>query len=109
MRRIIDRRILYKARANSDLSARGVDRLRRLEILDLQVMLVVGETGSFRKAGQRLQVGQPAVTRRVQKLEDALGVSLFERCATGAPGIRNPPQGAPDKLSPLALGSGDGP
>ena len=47
-------------------------------------MLTVAEMGSFRKAGHVLDVGQSAVSRRVQKLEDLLGVSLFERRATGA-------------------------
>ena len=51
---------------------------------DLQTMLAVAEAGSFRKASQSLQVGQSAITRRVQKLENALGVSLSERQATGA-------------------------
>ena len=46
--------------------------------------MAIAELGSFRKAGQRFNVGQSAVSRRVQKLEDFLGVSLFERCATGA-------------------------
>lgn len=55
-----------------------------LQFRDLQTMLAVAEAGSFRKASQSLQVGQSAITRRVQKLENALGVSLFERRATGA-------------------------
>ena len=55
-----------------------------LQFRDLQTMLAVAEAGSFRKASQILQVGQSAITRRVQKLENALGVSLFERRATGA-------------------------
>ena len=55
-----------------------------LQFRDLQTMLAVAEAGSFRKASQILQVGQSVITRRVQKLENALGVSLFERRATGA-------------------------
>lgn len=47
-------------------------------------MLAVAEAGSFRGAGQFLSLGQSAVTRRIQKLEDTLGVSLFERRPTGA-------------------------
>jgi DNA-binding transcriptional LysR family regulator len=48
------------------------------------VLLAVAETGSFRRAAIRLRIGQPAVTRRIQKLEDATGVSLFERRRSGA-------------------------
>jgi len=46
--------------------------------------MIVGEVGSFRKAAASLGVGQSAITRRVQKLEEILGVSLFERNPTGA-------------------------
>ncbi|WP_281857597.1 LysR family transcriptional regulator [Litoreibacter halocynthiae] len=46
---------------------------------DLEAFLAVKETGSFHAAAQRLNLSQSAVTRRVQKLEDALGSQLFER------------------------------
>ena len=59
-------------------------RSYRVEAFDLRTMLAVAEAGSFRKASALLNVGQSAITRRVQKLEDALGVSLFERRPTGA-------------------------
>jgi|AntRauTorcE11898_2_1112593.scaffolds.fasta_scaffold00348_20 molybdate transport repressor ModE-like protein len=60
------------------------DSLKRLEVQDFEVLLAVAETGSFRKASAVLGIGQSAVTRRVQKLEDVLGVSLFERRRSGA-------------------------
>lgn len=50
----------------------------------METVLAVAESGSFRKAGHVLGIDQSAVTRRVQKLEDALGVSVFERGPTGA-------------------------
>ncbi|SPJ30688.1 LysR family transcriptional regulator [Falsiruegeria mediterranea] len=46
---------------------------------DLQAFLAVKETGSFHAAAERLNLSQPAVTRRVRKLEEALGSTLFER------------------------------
>ncbi|SFR34497.1 LysR family transcriptional regulator [Litoreibacter janthinus] len=46
---------------------------------DLEAFLAVKETGSFHAAAQRLNLSQSAVTRRVQKLEDALDSQLFER------------------------------
>ncbi|WP_299404786.1 LysR family transcriptional regulator [uncultured Roseobacter sp.] len=55
-----------------------------IETQHLTYFLSVAETGSFRKAASRLNVGQPAVSRRIQRLEDILGVSLFERRSTGA-------------------------
>ncbi|RMB01997.1 LysR family transcriptional regulator [Eilatimonas milleporae] len=55
-----------------------------IETLQLVSFLAVAETGSFRKASARLSIGQSAVSRRVQRLEDLLGVSLFERRPSGA-------------------------
>nr|WP_268968574.1 LysR family transcriptional regulator [Palleronia pontilimi] len=57
--------------------------LRDLSFGDLRTILAVAEMGSFRRAAVRLGVGQSMVSRRVQKLEDELGVSLFERSSSG--------------------------
>lgn len=46
---------------------------------DLEAFLTVKECGSFHLAGERLNLSQSAVTRRVQKLEEALGSVLFHR------------------------------
>lgn len=46
---------------------------------DLEAFLAVKETGSFHAAAERLNLSQSAITRRVQKLEAALGSTLFER------------------------------
>lgn len=45
--------------------------------------MAVATAGSFRRAALCLPLGQSAVSRRIQKLEDSLGVSLFERSASG--------------------------
>ena len=49
------------------------------DFADLEAFLAVKETGSFHLASQKLNLSQSAVTRRIQKLEDALGSVLFER------------------------------
>lgn len=46
---------------------------------DLEAFLAVMETQSFHLAGDRLNLSQSAVSRRIQKLEEALGSVLFER------------------------------
>ena len=46
---------------------------------DLEAFLAVMDLGSFHGASQRLNLSQPAVSRRIQKLEHALGSNLFER------------------------------
>lgn len=49
------------------------------DFADLEAFLAVRETGSFHLAAERLNLSQSAVTRRVRKLEEALGALLFER------------------------------
>jgi DNA-binding transcriptional LysR family regulator len=46
---------------------------------DLDAFLAVMETNSFHHAAERLNLSQSAITRRIQKLEEALGSTLFER------------------------------
>ena len=46
---------------------------------DLEAFLAVMETASFNIAADRLNLSQPAVTRRIRKLEEALDSELFER------------------------------
>lgn len=46
---------------------------------DLQAFRAVAELSSFRKAAEALHVSQPAFSRRIEKLEEALGVQLLER------------------------------
>lgn len=46
---------------------------------DLQAFRAVAELSSFRKAAAALHVSQPAFSRRIEKLEEALGVRLLER------------------------------
>lgn len=49
------------------------------DLNDLQAFRAVVEQGSFRKAADTVRISQPALSRRIEKLEDALGVRLFER------------------------------
>ncbi len=49
------------------------------EILDLRAFLLVAETRSFHRAAEALHMSQPALSRRIQKLEQAVGSPLLER------------------------------
>ncbi|MFC6309328.1 LysR family transcriptional regulator [Paraburkholderia dipogonis] len=49
------------------------------DLNDLQAFRAVVELGSFRKAAEAVSISQPALSRRIEKLEEALGVRLFER------------------------------
>ena len=46
---------------------------------DLRTFLAIAETASFSQAAHQLHVTQPAVSKRVQALEQSLGVQLFDR------------------------------
>lgn len=50
-----------------------------MNIPDLEAFVAVVETGSIVAASARLNLTQPGVTRRVQNLEDRLGVALLDR------------------------------
>jgi len=49
------------------------------DLNDLQAFRAVVDHGSFRKAAEAVLISQPALSRRIEKLEAALGVRLFER------------------------------
>src|SRR5262249_30750173 len=52
---------------------------RGLKLRDLDILLAVVDTGSMGKAAKRLNVSQPAISKAVVELEDALGVRLLDR------------------------------
>lgn len=49
------------------------------DLSDLRAFVAVADTTSFSAASEALHLSQPALSRRVHKLEDALGFRLFER------------------------------
>lgn len=50
-----------------------------LDARDLEAVLALAECGSFRGAAERLGLSQPTVSVRIRKVEDILGIVLFER------------------------------
>lgn len=49
------------------------------EILDLRAFLAVVELEGFNRAAEALHLSQPALSRRIQKLEASIGATLLER------------------------------
>lgn len=55
-----------------------------MNLRDLDYILAVAETGHFGAAAKRCHVSQPTLSMQVRKLEQELGVVLFERGPKGA-------------------------
>ena len=49
------------------------------DLNDLQAFRAVAESSNFRKAAEAIHISQPAFSRRIEKLEQALGVKLLDR------------------------------
>jgi LysR family transcriptional regulator of abg operon len=54
-----------------------------MDVRHLRNMLAVIEEGSLGKAARRLNISQPALTKSIQRLEEHLGVRLFDREVRG--------------------------
>ncbi len=85
----------------------------KFDLPDLQAFTAVANLGSFRAAAQSLNLSQPALSRRIDKLEAALGVKLLERTTrrvqlsnTGREFARKA-QGLLDELDATLLGMED--
>lgn len=51
-----------------------------MELRQIEYFCMVAKLNSFTKAAEELHVSQPSITQAVQKLEQELGIALFDRC-----------------------------
>jgi DNA-binding transcriptional LysR family regulator len=51
----------------------------RVDFLGLEAFLSIAERGSFQRAASHLNLSQTAISHRIRKLEDELGLKLFAR------------------------------
>jgi LysR family transcriptional regulator, hydrogen peroxide-inducible genes activator len=54
-----------------------------VNLRDLRYILAIAEHGHFGRAAEACSVGQPTLSGQVRRLEDYLGVALFERQTRG--------------------------
>lgn len=50
-----------------------------IDLLDMKIIVAVAETLNFSKAAKKLYLTQPAVSKKVHKIEHTYGISLFKR------------------------------
>lgn len=50
-----------------------------MDLASLNTFIAIAELGSFSLAGEKLHITQPAVSKRLSALEEALGARLFDR------------------------------
>ncbi|WNG85435.1 LysR family transcriptional regulator [Mycobacterium sp. ITM-2016-00317] len=55
-----------------------------LSLTQLEVLIVVAESGGFSGAAKRLFMSQPSVSNHVRNLENSLGIQLVQRTSQGA-------------------------
>ena len=60
-----------------------------MDLVDLRYLSIAVETGSLSRAAQSLGVKPSTISRRITRLEDELGVTIFERGA-----FRHSPDGS---------------
>jgi LysR family transcriptional regulator, pca operon transcriptional activator len=67
----------------------------RIKFRQVTCFLEVAERRSFMRAAEALHTSQPAISKTIQELEEALGVTLFERSRRG---VQLTPQGEAFRL-----------
>ena len=50
-----------------------------IELYQLEQLVTIAKAGTISKAAEILLISQPGLTRSIQRLEDELGLKLFDR------------------------------
>lgn len=57
--------------------------VRRLKLRQLQLLVAIGEHGNLHRAAEAVHISQPAASKLLAQVEEAVGASLFERLPRG--------------------------
>lgn len=58
--------------------------MSRPTLKQLEYILAVARSGSFRRAADELNISQPTLSAQIARAEELLGVKLLERTRSGA-------------------------
>jgi DNA-binding transcriptional LysR family regulator len=78
----------------------SADNVEELDVEELHLLRAVAEYGSINRAATALSISQPALTRRVHRLERRLGVQLLVRTSRGTT-LTGPAKNFLDQLAAL--------
>src|SRR5881398_3091426 len=71
------------ADAGSAAQSAALETFVQIDFLGIQAFLAIVECGTFGLAAARLHLTQTAISHRMRKLEDSLGVQLIVRTSRG--------------------------
>ncbi|HDT3161993.1 TPA: MobA/MobL family protein, partial [Escherichia coli] len=61
------------------LKEQGIERRPEVHLGSMKAFVILAESSSFNNAAKLLNITQPALTRRIKKMEEDLHIQLFER------------------------------
>lgn len=56
-----------------------VIEVKKMDLQQLEYLVAIAREGTISKAAEKMHISQPALSRSIQRLEDDLGFSLFDR------------------------------
>jgi LysR family transcriptional regulator, hydrogen peroxide-inducible genes activator len=71
--------MIYQIKSLDTIDRRSLTDGGAMTLQELRYLVALADEGHFARAAERCHVGQPTLSTQLKKLEDFLGVALFER------------------------------